>query len=180
MLADYSIVSVTKSRVCSAIANSEEIREILDYKGLDAIYPYDSTNPKTLLWNCIYPALKDPDTITTSDPQILVGVDVDLNQNDPRSVFLIITVVIVVNYTDMKTDYQYVREDLLVDGILKDTKTDRLATEISRVLSKCKSKTWIGDIALISSDEGSLNNATHYARTLKFGVREVNECNRGI
>lgn len=180
MLADYSPVSVTKSRICTAIANSETIREILNYKGLDPLYTYNPDEPLTLLWNCIYPALKDPDTITSADPQILVGVDADTDMDDPRTVWLTITIIIVVNYADMKTNYQYVREDLLEDGILKDTKTDRLATEITKTLAKNRSKTWIGDLKLVSSREGALNNATHYARTLVYNVKEINDGNRGI
>lgn len=162
------------------IANSQEVRKVLNYKGTDAREPFDPEDPMTYIWNCIFPFLKDPDTITTAEPQVLIGVNTAANATDPRLTNCCITIYVVINNDDMKTDVAYVREDLLSDGIVSITKADLVTEAILKALTNEESKTWIGDIYDISTSELSLNNAVHYARRITLYTKEVNLYNRGI
>lgn len=156
------------------------MRTAIDYKGIDAPNPYDPDDYMSLINNCIIPYLKDPDTIATTEVQILVGVDSNRNITDPRAVDCEITIIVVVNAKDMKTNVAFLRDDLIEDGIVCETRADYIANEIIVALSDEESKTWIGDISLLSNEEASLNNSAHYARRLSFHVKEVNMGNRGI
>lgn len=177
---EYDPAIVTKNRICAIIAQSDSVRAALNYKGIDAKYDYNPEDPLSLVWNCIVPALKDPDTITTADPQILVGIRTQDNENDPRTVWCLVTVVVVINYSDLRSDYQYRREDLMYEGISDASKPDAIAHYIVEALASDESKSWIGDIKLVDRDEGSLNNSMHYAVTLQFEVRDINIGNRGV
>ena len=178
----YDPIGITKGRICGLIAKSEAVRKALDYQAKDAPYKdeYDPDDPMTLIWNCIIPTLKDPDTITTADPQILVGIDSARNLDDPRTITLYGTIVVVVNNEDLRTNIRYIRPDLVEQGLCAYTKPDAIAREIRQALAAPESISWIGDIQFIESTEGSVNNTTHYSRVLKFMVREVNFENRGI
>ena len=181
MITDFfDPIGITKSRIAGLLASSEEVREALQYKGLDAQDPYDPNDPSTLIWNCIIPVLKDPDTITTSDPQILIGVESDNDMDDPRRLWLYVTIVIIVDNTDMRTDIRYVREDLLKDGICAYTKPDYVSAMIKQAIAKDKSITWVDDVVFLGETEGATNNTTHYGRTIKFRISEINPNNRGI
>lgn len=176
----YSPVGVTKSRICSLIANSERCREVIDYKGTDADDRYDPADPMTLIWNCIYPCLKDLKTIVTVDPQILIGISEQRHTTDPRLSKLYCTILIVVDYQDVQTKEAYVRNDLAKDGIVYYTKPDLIANEIINTLTQKESITWIGDIIINSNDEIVVNETSHYARRIQFTVSELNIGNRGI
>lgn len=177
---EYDPIGVTKSRVCCLLAKSEEVRKALDYKGIDAAYPYDPKQPLTLIWNCIVPILKDPDTITTKDPQILVGIESQFDFNDPRSQILYGTINIIIDNNDVRTNIRYLREDLLEDGVCAYTKADLIAHAVRQALAAQPSKTWIGDIEFLESNEGATNNTLHYGRSIKFKIKEVNLENRGV
>ncbi|MCM1333456.1 MAG: hypothetical protein NC084_06225 [Bacteroides sp.] len=109
-----------------------------------------------------------------------MGVDTQFNPQNPGILNCYITIVIVINYDDMKTEKGYVREDLLEDGVVCYTKADLIAEEILMALAEDPSKTWIGEIRLSSSEEASLNNSAHYARKLHLYVQEINPANRGV
>lgn len=177
---EYSVTGTIKSRICSMIANSQAVRDALQYKGLEASEPFDVDDPMTYVWNCIYPFLKDPDTITTTDPHILVGVDTSQNISDPSLWDCCITIYVVVNNDDMKTDKAYIREDLLEEGVVYMAKADLITDAILRAITAEPSKTWIGDIYNISTNELSLNNPAHYARKITLYTRDVNLYNRGV
>ena len=179
----YDPIGVTKSRVCTLLARSQVVRDALDYRCTDGQYKdeYDPENPLTLIWNCIIPVLKDPDTITTSDPQILVGVESQADFADPRLSNLYITIVIVVDNTDLRTNIRYMRKDLMEHGgVSAYTKADVIARAIRQALVSQESITWIGDIVFLESSEGATNNTTHYSRVIKFRIKEVNLENRGV
>lgn len=180
MKIEYSATGVIKSRLCALIAKSEVVREALQYKGLEASEPFDTEDPLTYIWNCIYPFLKDPDTITTVDPHILVGVDTQQNPSNPLLWDCCITLYVVINNDDMKTDKAFIREDLLEDGIICMTKADYVTDAILQAVTEDKSKTWIGDIYNISTSELALNNPAHYARKITLYTKEVNLYNRGV
>lgn len=180
MIENYNPIGVTKSRICSIIANSERCRKVIDYKGTDATNPYDPEDPMTLMWNCIYPCIKDITTITTVDPQILIGVNSQRAGSDPRQVRLTVTIIIVVDYQDNHTDISYVRDDLAEKGIVCYTKVDAIADEIIKALSSEQSITWIGDIIVNNNDELVIDKMNHYARRIQLTVPEINIGNRGI
>lgn len=162
------------------IVNSNKVRDALKYNGTDAREPFDPSDPMTYMWNCVYPFLKDPDSITTADPQVLVGVNTVTNAVDSRLINCCVTIYVVINNDDMKTDSAYIREDLLADGIVNITKADLVTDAILEALTSEDSKTWIGDIYDISTSELSLNNAVHYARRITLYTKEVNLFDRGI
>ena len=176
----YDPIGITKSRIAGLLANSEEVRDALQYQGKDAPYEYDPADPSTLIWNCIIPALKDPDTITTSDPQILIGVESDINLDDPRRLWLYVTIVIIIDNNDLRTNLRYVREDLLKNGLCAYTKPDYVSAMIKKTIAEDKSITWVDDVVFIEETEGSVNNTTHYGRTIKLRISEINPNNRGI
>lgn len=170
----YDPIGVTKSRVCTLLIKSEGFREAVGYTGkAQKDNTYDPEEPMTLMWNCVFPFLKDPDTITTTDPQILVGVDSALNVCDPRTQTLFINILIVLDNDDLRTNRRYIRDDLIGDGIVAYTKADDIAKEIKLALSSQESKTWLGDVEFIESAEGSTNHAVHYHRSLRFKVKEI-------
>lgn len=179
----YDPIGVTKSRICTLLARSKEVRDALDYKCMDGQYKdeYDPNNPLTLIWNCIIPVIKDPDTITTADPQILVGVDTDTDVEDPRLSDLYCTIVVVCDNNDLRTNVRYIREDLIENGgICAYTKVDVITHAIRQALVSQESISWIGDIIFLNTAEGATNNTTHYGRTIRFRVKDVNLDNRGI
>lgn len=179
---EYDPIGVTKSRICSIIINSKEIRDALAFNGKENqnAWDYDPEEPMTLMWNCVYPILKDPDTITTSQPQILVGVSARRNAANPDTQYLTGTIMIILSNDDLRTNVRYLRDDLIEDGIIAYTKADYLAYLIKKALSADRSKTWIGDIQFTSSEEGATNNQTHYGRTVQFIIEEINPNNRGV
>ena len=63
---NYNIVGVIKSQICSTIANSENVRKAIDFKGTNC-KDYDPDDPLTLVHNCIIPWLQNPETITTTN-----------------------------------------------------------------------------------------------------------------
>lgn len=179
----YDPIGVTKSRVCCLIAKSQAVRDALDYQCIDGQYKdeYDPSNPLTLIWNCIIPVLKDPDTITTADPQILVGIESQVDFTDPRLSNIFGTIVVVVDNNDLRTNIRYLRKDLIEKaGVCAYTKADVIAYAIKQALASQESITWIGDIMFLESSEGATNNTTHYSRVIKFKLKEVNLENRGV
>ena len=70
---NYNIVGVIKSQICSTIANSENVRKAIDFKGIQCD-DYDPDDPLTLVYNCIIPWLQYADTITSTVPLIFFGV----------------------------------------------------------------------------------------------------------
>lgn len=179
----YDPIGVTKSRVCTLLARSQAVRDALDYKCEDGQYKdeYDPDNPLTLIWNCIIPVLKDPDTITTADPQILVGIESQADFADPRLSNIFGTIVIIVDNSDLRTNVRYIREDLIEHGgVCAYTKADLIAHAVRQALASQESITWVGDIVFLESSEGATNNTTHYSRVIKFRIKEVNLENRGV
>lgn len=182
-MGEYDPIGVTKSRVCCLLAQSKAVRDALDYQCLDGQYKdeYDPDNPLTLIWNCIIPVLKDPDTITTADPQILVGAESQADFSDPRRSNIYVTIVIIVDNNDLRTNVRYIRQDLIEQaGVCAYTKADLIAHAVRQALAAQQSITWIGDIVFLDNTEGATNNTTHYSRVVKFKVQEVNLENRGI
>lgn len=177
---EYDPIIVTKNRLCTILAQSEEVRNALDYKAIDVEKSYDPEDPLTLVWNCIYPVLKDLDTITSSDPQILIGLNSSPSYIDPRKIECTGSIIIVVHNNDLSSPEQFLREDLAKDGFCAASKADVIAHYVIKALSSQESRTWIGDIQWGLREEGALNNSMHYAVTLQFMLQEINIGNRGV
>ena len=168
---NYNIVGVIKSQICSMIANSENVRKAIDFKGTNC-KDYDPDDPLTLVHNCIIPWLQNPETITTTEPLILVGVKINENVRNPYLLNAIVSIMCTVDKDDMKTSAGYFREDLLENGCICYTRADWIADEIMKSLSLLKG-TWIGDIENIESTEYGLNS-TRYVRNIVFRLKDVN------
>ena len=170
---NYNVLGVVKSQICSVIANSENVREALDFSGENCKYDYDKDDPMTLMYNCIIPWLQNPDVIETTDPVILVGVELRYNNQNPYLYNANVTIECVADKDHLKTNKCYVRQDLLDKGdIVCYTRVDWLADEIIKCISNLKG-TWIGDVQLISSPEGAMS-ITRYTRNINLKLEDVN------
>ena len=164
----YNAIGVIKSQICSTIAQSENVRKALNYQGEN----YDEDDPLSLIYNCIMPYLQYPETLTTTEPLLFVGVQTVENTRNPYLLNATVNIICVVDKDDMRTSQGYFRNDLVENGCVCYTKTDWIADEIIKCLSSF-SGTWIGDIDNIESKEYAMNN-TRYARSLNFRLKEVN------
>ncbi len=167
----YNVIGVIKSQLCSAIVQSEAVRKALDFKGKNCD-DYDPDDPFTLIHNCVIPWLQYPETITTTEPLVFVGVKTSENPRNPYLSSVTVTIVCSVDKDDMKTDAGYFREDLLEQGCICYTKADWIADEIIKCVSSLKG-TWIGDIENIESPEYAMSS-TRYARSIGFRLKDVN------
>lgn len=173
MYYSYNTVGVIKSQICSALANSEAVREALNYTGVNAKYEYDEEDPMTLIYNGIIPFLQDPDVIETTDPVILVGVELRANGSDPYLYNATVDIVCTVDKDHLRTQKSYNRQDLLErdGGFVCYTRADWIADEVVKCLSKHKG-TWIGDIEVIDSAETPMSQ-TRYCRHIKLRLYDV-------
>jgi hypothetical protein len=170
---NYNVVGVIKSQVCSSIVNSESVRKALDFKGVgENCKDYDSDDPFTLIYNCVIPWLQHPDTITTTEPLVFVGVKTSENSRNPYLLQATVTIICSVDKDDMRTSVGYFRNDLLENGCVCYTRADWIADEIIKCISSLKG-TWIGDIENIGSPEYAMSS-TRYARSLEFRLKDVN------
>lgn len=167
----YNAVGVIKSQLCAAIVQSERVRNALNFSGVNCD-TYDPDDPLTLIHTCIMPYLQHPDTITTTDPLIFVGVRTSENIRNPYLLTASVTFIISVDKDNMRTQEGYFREDLLRNGYICYTKPDYIADEIIKCISAI-SGTWIGDISNIESTESAMSN-TRYCRQLTFRLNEIN------
>ena len=170
----YNVIGVVKSQICSAIVQSERVREALNFKGADCD-DYDPEDPFTLIHNCVVPWIQYPDTITTTEPLVFVGAITEENLSNPYNPYLLnvtLNIICSVDKDNMKTQSGYFRKDLVESGYVCYTRADWIADEIIRCVSMIKG-TWIGDIENIESKEYPMNN-TRYARSISLRLREVN------
>ena len=168
---NYNAIGVIKSQICSTIANSENVRKAIDFKGIQCD-DYDPDDPLTLVYNCIIPWLQNPDTITTTEPLIFIGVKIAENIRNPYLLNAVVSIMCTVDKDDMRTRAGYFREDLLENGCICYTRADWIADEIAKSISLLKG-TWIGDIENIESTEYGLNS-TRYVRNIVFRLKDVN------
>ena len=168
---NYNVIGVIKSQLCAMIANSEKVREALDYKGSNS-KDYDPEDPLSLIYNCIFPYLQHPETITTTEPLVFVGTKLSENPRNPYLVNTIVNIVCNVDKDDIRTRKGYFRKDLLEMGCLCYTKPDWVIDEIIKCLSSFKG-TWIGDIENVETTEYAMNN-TRYVREVVFRLKDVN------
>ncbi len=167
----YNAIGVIKSQICSAIVQSEAVRNALDFKGTDC-NDYDPDDPFTLIHNCVIPWLQHPETITTTEPIVFVGVKASENSRNPYLLSATVTIICSVDKDDMRTTTGYFREDLLENGCICYTRADWIADEIIKCISSIQG-TWIGDIEVVNSSEYAISN-TRYGRNLEFRLRDVN------
>lgn len=167
----YNAIGVIKSQLCSAIVNSESVRKALDFKGVNCD-DYDPDDQFSLIHNCVIPWLQHPDTITTTEPLIFIGVKTSENAKNPYLLNATATIVCSVDKDDMRTTTGYFRDDLLENGCVCYTRADWIADEIIKCISSI-SGTWIGDIDVIESVEYAQNN-TRYNRSLGFRLKDIN------
>lgn len=167
----YNVIGVIKSQLCSAIVQSESVRKALDFKG-SGCKDYDPDDPFTLIHNCVIPWLQYPETVTTTDPLIFVGVKTSENPRNPYLSSVTVTIVCSVDKDNMKTNAGYFRGDLLEKGCICYTRADWIADEIIKCVSALKG-TWIGDIENIESPEYAMSS-TRYARNIGFRLKDVN------
>ncbi len=164
----YDPIGVVKSQLCSAIINSEEVRNALDYKGEG----YDPEDPFSLMYSCVLPYLQHPDVITTTEPLIFVGIDAVGHRTNMCISNLTATVVCSVDKDDMRTQKGFYRNDLLDNGCINYTKPDLIGSEVIKAVASLKG-TWIGDIQLVSSVEKPMS-LTRYCRTIGFSLIDIN------
>lgn len=170
---NYNATSVIKSQICSALINSEGVREALDFKGANCKYDYDEEDPMTLMYNCIIPWLQDPDVIETTEPVILVGVELRYNSANPYTYNATVIIECVADKDHLKTNKSYVRQDLLDRGdIICYTRVDWIADEVVKCLS-AQQGTWLGDIEVVSSPESPLSQ-TRYTRIVNLRLKDIN------
>lgn len=167
----YNAIGVLKSQICSTIANSENIRKALNFNGASC-ENFDADDPLSLIYNCIIPWLQHPDTITTTDPLIFVGIKVSENVKVQYLLNATVTIICSVDKDDMRTTEGFFGQDLLKNGSVCYTKVDWLCDEIIKCISAI-SGTWIGDVETIESTEYAMNN-TRYARSLGFRLKDIN------
>lgn len=167
----YNTIGVIKSQICSAIANSNDIRTALNFSGKN-YDDYDPKDPLSLIYTCIIPWLQHPDTITTTDPLIFVGVRVSENIKVQYLLNATVTIICTIDKDDMRTANGYFRQDLLDNGCVCYTKADWICDEIVKCIS-AMSGTWVGDIETIESTEYAMNS-TRYARSLGFRLKDIN------
>lgn len=168
---NYNTVGVIKSQICSTIANSENVRKAIDFKGSQCD-DYDPDDPLTLIHNCVIPYLQYPDTIETTEPLVFVGVNTSENISNPYLLNAIVSIMCTVDKDDMRTRAGYFREDLLENGCICYTRVDWIADEIVKSISSLCG-TWVGDIENIESIEYAMTN-TRYARKISFRLKDVN------
>lgn len=167
----YNVVGVVKSQICSSIVQSENVRNAIDFKG-ELCEDYDADDPFTLIHNCVIPWLQYPDTITTTEPLVFVGVKIAENIKNPYLSTATVTIICSVDKDDMKTSVGYFREDLLKNGCICYTRVDWIADEIIKCISELEG-TWIGDIEVIESPEYAMSS-TRYARSIMFRLKDMN------
>lgn len=168
---NYNIVGVIKSQICSAIVNSESVRKALDFKGVDCT-DFDPEDPFSLIYNCVVPWIQHPETISTTEALIFVGVRLLENYKNPYLLNANVSILCSVDKDDMKTSTGFFREDLLKNGAICYTKTDLIADEVTKCVSEL-SGTWIGDVEVIESLEYAMS-ATRYVRNLTLRLKDVN------
>lgn len=164
----YNPIGVIKSQICSALVSSSGVRQALNFKGSD----YDPDDPFSLIYSCVIPWLQHPDTITTTDPLIFVGVTISENTAIQYLLNATVTVICSLDKDDLKSTEGYFRKDLIDKGCICYTKADWIADEIIKCISSM-SGTWIGDVDTIESTEYSMSS-TRYTRNIGFRLRDIN------
>lgn len=167
----YNVIGVIKSQICSSIVQSEGVRKALDFKGAFSD-DYDIDDPFSLIYNCVIPWLQYPDTITTTEPLVFVGVKASENVRNPYVSTATVTIICSVDKDDMRTSTGYFRKDLLQNGCVCYTKVDWIADEIIKCVSEIQG-TWIGDIEVVESPEYAMSS-TRYARSVIFRLKDIN------
>lgn len=168
---NYNTIGVIKSQLCSAIVKSEAVRRALDFKGADCDN-YDPSDPFTLIHNCVIPWLQYPETITTTEPMVFLGVKLSENPTNHCLSRVTVTILCSVDKSDMRTSEGYFRDDLLKKGCVCYTKVDHISDEIMKCISAIQG-TWIGDIENIESAEYAMTT-TRYCRSIVFRLLDVN------
>lgn len=167
----YNVIGVIKSQLCSSIVQSEDVRKALNFNGTNCD-DYDPDDPFTLIHNCVIPWLQYPETITTTEPLVFVGVKTIENVRNPYLTTATVTIICSVDKDNMRTTTGYFRKDLLEKGCICYTRADWIADEIIKCIS-AQQGTWIGDIDVVESPEYAMSS-TRYARSIAFRLKDVN------
>lgn len=140
-----------------ALANAPSIISELNYSPPETDTGFDPEDPFTYIKRCIFPYLKNPNTITTN--QTLITMKVDVKSTFNFKVNVETTILVVCHQDDMETSFGMV-------------KTDYLAGEVRKVLFNIKDGTWLGDVNLVSDQETVIGD-NHLARALVFKMQDI-------
>lgn len=165
MPTNYSVRTKIKSQIIANLCDNEKIIKILDYKPIspEDKKKYDPDDSWSLVGLCIMPYLKKPETITTTQTLILVGVDVTHSYQNPMLFNAMASIVVLVDDSEMINSTE----------VIGYTKVDKLSDEIMKSVAEMNG-TWIGDVVVSQIKEYAMSTSDRYAVEISLSLRDVN------
>lgn len=162
---DHSVRTKIKSQILANLCDNEKIVKILNYKPItpEDKKKYDPDDPWSLVGICIMPYLKKPETITTTQTLILLGVDVSHSYQSPMLFNATASIIVLADDSEMMNYTE----------VIGYTKADKLTDEIIKSVAKMNG-TWIGDVIVSQIKEYSMSTTDRYAVEINLSLRDVN------